>query len=89
MCITKDKSLTFEEFYALLESLHGMKSNPFFVSYTDPKDGELLPINNDDNFARALHTATPLLRIILQRKGLLTIMVCFLFSINMHYMAAF
>ncbi len=47
-----------------------MKSCPFLISYTDPKDGDLLPINNDDNFARALHTAAPLLRVFLQRKGL-------------------
>jgi len=67
--VTKEKSITFEEFYAMLERLHNMKSTPFTIFYTDPKDGDLLPINNDDNFARALYTATPLLRIFLQRKG--------------------
>jgi len=39
------------------------------VSYTDPKDGDLLPINNDDNYTVALQNARPLLRILLQRKG--------------------
>jgi len=39
------------------------------LSYTDPKDGDLLPINNDDNLGRAVLTAKPLLRIIIQRKG--------------------
>ncbi len=70
MSIAKDRSLTFEQFYTLLESMHSMKSSPFYISYTDPKDGDQLPINNDDNFARALHTAAPLLRVFLQRKGL-------------------
>lgn len=39
------------------------------LSYTDPKDGDLLPINNDDNLGRAVINARPLLRIIIQRKG--------------------
>lgn len=38
------------------------------VRYIDPRDQELLPINNDDNFGRALKTAQPLLRIIVQRE---------------------
>ena len=29
----------------------------------------MLPINNDDNFGRALNMARPLLRVIVQRKG--------------------
>lgn len=41
----------------------------FLISYVDPRDNDLLPINNDDNFGRAISTARPLLRIILQRKG--------------------
>lgn len=39
------------------------------ISYIDPSDNDLLPINNDDNFSRALTTARPLLRLIIQRKG--------------------
>lgn len=38
------------------------------VRYIDPRDQELLPINNDDNFGRALKTAQPILRIIVQRE---------------------
>lgn len=42
---------------------------PFVASYTDPKDGDLLPLNNDDNLGIALQKAKPLLRVIIQRKG--------------------
>ena len=35
---------------------------PFRVSYVDPKDNDLLPINNTDNYLRALQNARPLLR---------------------------
>lgn len=46
-----------------------MEDIPFLISYTDPKDGDLLPINNDDNLLLALQNARPLLRVLLQRKG--------------------
>ena len=45
------KSLKFEEFKTELEQLHGLFEIPFFIYYTDPIHGDLLPINNDDNFA--------------------------------------
>lgn len=41
---------------------------PFTTWYTD-MHGDLLPINNDDNFLRAVTTARPLLRVFVQRKG--------------------
>nr|CAG4641868.1 EOG090X09SP [Eurycercus lamellatus] len=59
----------YEDFRKMLERLHGLQIEPFFISYTDPNDGDLLPINNDDNFARALQAARPLLRIHIQRRG--------------------
>lgn len=60
---------TYEHFRTLIERLHRLVEVPFVLSYTDPKDGDLLPINNDDNLGRAVLTAKPLLRIIIQRKG--------------------
>lgn len=38
------------------------------IGYADVH-GDLLPINNDDNFCKAVTTAHPLLRIFIQRQG--------------------
>lgn len=43
------------------------------IFYTDPTHGDLLPINNDENLAKAISLAKPLLRLFLQRKGKLII----------------
>jgi len=53
----------------LIEQLHKLANIQFLILYIDPRDNDLLPINNDDNFGRALKTARPLLRVIVQRKG--------------------
>ena len=55
MCMPP-KHATFDDFYNLLEELHMMTEAkvPFRVSYVDPKDNDLLPINNTDNYLRAL-----------------------------------
>ena len=62
--ITVKLPQTFDDFYNLLEELHMMTEAkvPFRVSYVDPKDNDLLPINNTDNYLRALQNARPLLR---------------------------
>ena len=39
------------------------------IKYSDPRDNELLPITNDDNYLAALKNARPLLRLIIQREG--------------------
>ena len=57
----------------MLEKLHSLERVAFIVTYTD-KEGDLLPINNDDNFAIALHTANPVLKLCIQRKGELVIL---------------
>ncbi|OON13581.1 PDZ/DHR/GLGF domain protein [Opisthorchis viverrini] len=59
----------FNEFYASLEQLHHLQGIPFVVQYVDPKNSDLLPINNDNNYAVALSASKRLLRILLQRKG--------------------
>lgn len=58
----------FDDFYALLERLHGLADIPFNIYYTD-KDGELLPINNDNNLARVLQVTVGVLRLIIFRRG--------------------
>ncbi|CAG9813717.1 unnamed protein product [Phaedon cochleariae] len=67
--LERNSQHTFEEFSTLVERLHSLKDIPFLVSYIDPSDQDLLPINNDDNLRRALVNAKPLLRVIIQRKG--------------------
>ncbi|XP_055914779.1 partitioning defective 6 homolog gamma [Eupeodes corollae] len=64
----RNEPTTFENFSALIEQLHRLNNIQFLILYIDPRDNDLLPINNDDNFGRALKTAKPLLRIIVQRK---------------------
>ncbi|XP_059486208.1 partitioning defective protein 6 [Neocloeon triangulifer] len=68
-CVNRNEAQTYESFRVLLEKLHALGSEPFLISYTDPRDGDLLPINNDENYGRALKSARPLLRVLVQRKG--------------------
>ena len=74
--IERSGRLTFEGFYLTIERLHNLGKIPFIVTYTD-REGDLLPINNDDNFAKAIESAKPVLRLCIQRKG----MFIFTFSI--------
>lgn len=67
--LDKTRYKTFEDFVCLLEELHLLHTVPFLISYIDPKDNDLLPINNTDNYQRALQNARPLLRVVIQRKG--------------------
>ncbi|XP_013915401.1 PREDICTED: partitioning defective 6 homolog beta [Thamnophis sirtalis] len=57
----------FDEFYGLLQHVHKIPNVEVLVGYTDIH-GDLLPINNDDNYHKAVSTANPLLRIFIQRK---------------------
>ena len=41
---------------------------PFTISYTDPRNGDLLPVNNDDNMIRAFTTAMPFIRLFVYRE---------------------
>ena len=67
--VNREKLTKFDDFNHLVEVIHGLPNIPFVIAYTDPKDGDLLPINNDDNFVRALMIAGPLLRLLVQKKG--------------------
>ena len=59
----------FNDFHSLVKESHHLPTDmPFTVSYTDPRNGDLLPINNDDNLMRAFTTAMPLLRLFIYRK---------------------
>ena len=66
----REKLTKFAGFNEIVEVVHGLQSIPFVIAYTDPKDGDLLPINNDDNYARALAIARPLMRLLVQKKGM-------------------
>lgn len=67
--IDKTKLTTFEGFHRKVERLHCLKEIPFTVCYTDPIHGDLLPINNDENYKKAFERSKMLLRILIQRKG--------------------
>lgn len=60
--------LPFEEFSETVGRVHDLENIAYTITYTDP-EGDLLPINNDDNLAKALSTARPLLRLVILRKG--------------------
>lgn len=66
--ICRKLQLPFEEFNDMIEKVHGLKNIAYTITYIDP-EGDLLPINNDDNLAKALSTARPLLRLVILRKG--------------------
>ncbi|KAG7161174.1 Partitioning defective 6 beta-like [Homarus americanus] len=67
--VERDKYEKLEDFRSLVEELHRLANIAFVLAYTDPRDGDLLPITNDDNFRKALQCARPLLKIIVQHKG--------------------
>ncbi|XP_074824484.1 partitioning defective 6 homolog alpha isoform X2 [Natator depressus] len=57
----------FQEFYQLIQTVHQIPCVDVLLGYTDVH-GDLLPINNDDNYHKALSSASPLLRIIIQKR---------------------
>ncbi|XP_061592847.1 partitioning defective 6 homolog beta [Cololabis saira] len=65
--LDRSKPGRFEEFYGLLQHVHRIPNVELLVGYADVQ-GDLLPINNDDNYVKAISTATPLLRLFLQRR---------------------
>ncbi|CAH2303301.1 partitioning defective 6 homolog beta [Pelobates cultripes] len=65
--LERSKPGRFEEFYGLLQHVHKIPNVDVLVGYADIH-GDLLPINNDDNYHKAITTANPILRIFIQRK---------------------
>uniref|UniRef100_A0AAQ4NQ85 Par-6 partitioning defective 6 homolog beta (C. elegans) n=1 Tax=Gasterosteus aculeatus aculeatus TaxID=481459 RepID=A0AAQ4NQ85_GASAC len=65
--LERSKPGRFDEFYGLLQHVHHIPNVELLVGYADVH-GDLLPINNDDNYHKAISTASPLLRLFLQRK---------------------
>ncbi|XP_077432676.1 partitioning defective 6 homolog beta [Vanacampus margaritifer] len=65
--LDRSKPGRFDEFYGLLQHVHRIPNVDLLVGYADVH-GDLLPINNDDNYHKAISTASPLLRLFLQRK---------------------
>ncbi|CDQ75223.1 unnamed protein product [Oncorhynchus mykiss] len=57
----------FEDFYKLVMHVHRIANMEVMIGYADIH-GDLLPINNDDNFCKAVSTAHPLLRVFIQRQ---------------------
>lgn len=66
--LDRSKPGRFDEFYGLLQHVHRIPNVDLLVGYADVH-GDLLPINNDDNYHKAMSVAAPLLRLFLQRKG--------------------
>ncbi|CAM4541412.1 partitioning defective 6 homolog alpha isoform X2 [Lepidochelys kempii] len=58
----------FQEFCQLIQTVHQIPCVDVLLGYTDVH-GDLLPINNDDNYHKALSSASPLLRIIIQKRA--------------------
>jgi partitioning defective protein 6 len=66
--LDRSKPGRFDEFYRLLQHMHRIPNVDLLVGYADVH-GDLLPINNDDNYRKAISVADPVLRLFLQRKG--------------------
>ncbi|XP_037668029.1 partitioning defective 6 homolog beta [Choloepus didactylus] len=65
--LERSKPGKFDEFYGLLQHVHKIPNVDVLIGYADIH-GDLLPINNDDNYHKAVSTANPLLRIFIQKK---------------------
>ncbi|XP_065676033.1 partitioning defective 6 homolog gamma-like [Hydra vulgaris] len=65
--LKRDLLKKYEDFYNLIENTHCLKKETFSIFYRHPHDGDLLPINNTENFMHALSLSLPLLRLFVQR----------------------
>lgn len=65
--LDRHKPGKFEDFYQLVVHTHHISSAEVTIGYADVH-GDLLPINNDDNFCKAVSSASPLLRVFIQKR---------------------
>uniref|UniRef100_A0A2K5Z0T2 PB1 domain-containing protein n=1 Tax=Mandrillus leucophaeus TaxID=9568 RepID=A0A2K5Z0T2_MANLE len=66
--LDRHKPGKFEDFYKLVVHTHHISNSDVTIGYADVH-GDLLPINNDDNFCKAVSSANPLLRVFIQKRG--------------------
>ncbi|XP_069894891.1 partitioning defective 6 homolog gamma [Dipodomys merriami] len=65
--LDRHKPGKFEDFYQLVVHTHHISNTEVTLGYADVH-GDLLPINNDDNFCKAVSSANPLLRVFIQKR---------------------
>uniref|UniRef100_A0A3Q2PVN7 Par-6 family cell polarity regulator gamma b n=1 Tax=Fundulus heteroclitus TaxID=8078 RepID=A0A3Q2PVN7_FUNHE len=65
--VNRFKPGKFEEFYKLILHIHRLANIEVMLGYADTH-GDFLPINNDENFSKAVDSAHPLLRVFVQRR---------------------
>ncbi|XP_040841107.1 partitioning defective 6 homolog gamma [Ochotona curzoniae] len=65
--LDRHKPGKFEDFYQLVVHTHHISNTEVTIGYADVH-GDLLPINNDDNFCKAVSSASPLLRVFIQKR---------------------
>ncbi|XP_047650136.1 partitioning defective 6 homolog gamma [Phacochoerus africanus] len=65
--LDRQKPGKFEDFYKLVLHTHHISNTEVTIGYADVH-GDLLPINNDDNFCKAVSSANPLLRVFIQKR---------------------
>ncbi|KAM5222379.1 partitioning defective 6 homolog gamma [Ctenodactylus gundi] len=65
--LDRHKPGKFEDFYQLVVHTHHISNTEVTIGYADVH-GDLLPINNDDNFCKAVSSAHPLLRVFIQKR---------------------
>ncbi|KAJ8782206.1 hypothetical protein J1605_010398 [Eschrichtius robustus] len=70
--LDRQKPGKFEDFYKLVVHTHHISNTEVTIGYADVH-GDLLPINNDDNFCKAVSSANPLLRVFIQKRVLTTL----------------
>lgn len=89
---------SFDSFYKKIEDFHQLSAIPFVIFYTDSEDF-FLPINNDDNLAKAISSAKhiilhniqsvpikrPFLKLFIEKKGIFLDYYNGKYKKNQHY----